>query len=436
MDKLKVSDTITLNVTPDLKAWGGTFKLVNNSEYNVIRWDGEFYLPKGVTISGTNVSTIDAAGGGINVRISSPSTYDHYIKHGESIESQWLELSIGDENLSTLIDNLNPKFEGVIACPPMGGGGIPNPVFAPYVDVLAYSTSSPYYTSGYFSLYKCFQKSKQLYYTLAFVVAHTPNDGKAYWGGTVPVDSYYYCDQIDKIRENGGDVIVSFGGENGTPLAAAITEQDALVKAYQDVIDKLRLTYIDFDIEGAAVSETKSITRRSQAIAELQQKNPNLKVSYTLPVNPDGLPEEEENIISSAKEHGVNLDCINIMAMDFGPEQIKSGVDMHTYIEKAADSLYSQLKEIYQDKTEEQIWSMIGITPMIGYNDVRKEIVEINDAQEVTDWAIKKNAGRLSMWSSNRDNYAGNISYTSPMSSGIRQKDFQFTGIFNKIMQK
>jgi hypothetical protein len=58
--------------------------------------------------------------------------------------------------------------------------------------------------------------------------------------------------------------MVSFGGANGQELAQAITNVPALATAYQAVIDAYNHSAIDFDIEGAAVSDHASIDRRSQ----------------------------------------------------------------------------------------------------------------------------------------------------------------------------
>jgi hypothetical protein len=42
-------------------------------------------------------------------------------------------------------------------------------------------------------------------------------------------------------------------------------------------------------IEGAAVQDQHSITLRDQALAGLEKANPNLHISFTLPVLPTGL---------------------------------------------------------------------------------------------------------------------------------------------------
>ena len=61
-----------------------------------------------------------------------------------------------------------------------------------------------------------------------------------------------------------------------------------------------------------------TIVRRSTALAALQKANPGLKISLTLPVLPEGLTGDGLNVVRAAKTAGVNLDLVNIMAMDYG----------------------------------------------------------------------------------------------------------------------
>ena len=88
--------------------------------------------------------------------------------------------------------------------------------------------------------------------------------------------------------------------------------------------------------------------------------------------------------------------------------------------------------------TEAQISSMglsakIGITPMIGVNDVAAEVFTLADAQALLDYAqTDSNVVRLSMWSVARDNgNTAGVHYASPDSSGIAQHPYDFAAIFH-----
>lgn len=59
---------------------------------------------------------------------------------------------------------------------------------------------------------------------------------------------------IKQIRDNGGDVMLSFGGASGTPLAAVCTV-DELSSLLDETVNNLNLKIIDFDIEGGAIAD-------------------------------------------------------------------------------------------------------------------------------------------------------------------------------------
>jgi len=140
----------------------------------------------------------------------------------------------------------------------------------------------------------------------------------------------------------GGDVILSFGGAAGTELGQACTTVAALQAAYQSVITKYNLTWIDLDIEGAAIADTASINRRNQALHALEAANPSLRVSYTLPVNPSGLDGNGTNLLSNAKANGVRVDVVNVMAMDYG----SCGIDMAAAATSAASATRNQISSL------------------------------------------------------------------------------------------
>jgi hypothetical protein len=116
--------------------------------------------------------------------------------------------------------------------------GWPGRVFAPYMYIGA---------GDHFQLTHCDDACGQKFYTIAFIIAGP--DGKLpAWDGRWPMEGNLYADQINAIRSRGGDVIVSFGGEAGTEIAIAETNLVTLEANYQSVIDRYKLTWLDFDI--------------------------------------------------------------------------------------------------------------------------------------------------------------------------------------------
>ena len=70
------------------------------------------------------------------------------------------------------------------------------------------------------------------------------------WDGTDPVSSDTQVGSvINEVRANGGDVIVSIGGYNGTKLGQVCGSASATAAAYQQVITKYGLHAFDFDLE-------------------------------------------------------------------------------------------------------------------------------------------------------------------------------------------
>lgn len=272
-------------------------------------------------------------------------------------------------------------------------------------------------------------------YTMAFVV-----DGggcKASWGGVLPVSQKPFADQVSAFRAKGGEVIVSFGGAAGQELAQTCASVPDLVTQYQSVIDTYMATSIDFDVEGGAVAQPTSIERRSQALAILQRNaataGRKLTVSLTLPVLPTGLTQDGINVVRSAINAGVRLDVVNVMAMDYGDWAAPSPAGkMGTYAIQSGQSTHDQLATLLPSATDAQLWSMIGVTPMIGVNDVQSEVFTLSDADQVTQWASQKHIGRLSFWSANRDKQCngGAKTYADPSCSSIVQSDGAFSRAF------
>lgn len=295
---------------------------------------------------------------------------------------------------------------------PGARAGWPARVFAPYM----------YLGSGdHFKLTECDEACGQKFYTLAFIIAD--KQGNPAWYGRVPVDQNLYADQIDQIRGRGGDVIASFGGADGREIALAETNAAALEEKYQRVIDHYKLTWLDFDIEGGSLANARANERRNQVLAKLQAKSPGLTVSYTLPVDPDGISQESRGLLRDAKAKRLKVYSANLMTMDFGAH-FSQGKKMSEV------SIASALKAHEQCVAIDPAIK-IGLTPMIGQNDERGEIFSPDDARALLGWAQAQPwVCSLSFWASNRD--AGKMEKhgNGNTTSGVAQKPWEFTRIF------
>ena len=263
-------------------------------------------------------------------------------------------------------------------------------------------------------------------FTLAFMLSSNHGIG---WQGTGAItddtlaNGTTILQQVEAIQALGGHITISFGGAAGQEAALTAPNASTLQAEYQSVIDRYHIDSIDFDIEGAAVADQHSITLRDQALVGLQAANPDLKVSFTLPVLPTGLDANGLNLLRSAQQDGVKIDVVNIMTMDYGTSVDNNG-QMGQNAIQAAIATEGQLHSLGLD-------AKIGITPMIGVNDIASEVFTLADAQALVNFAQSDpNIVRLSMWSVARDNGAtAGAHYASPDSSGVAQTPFEYAGI-------
>lgn len=291
--------------------------------------------------------------------------------------------------------------------------------FAPYVDMSLYPSPN---------LAAISEASGIRTFTLAFI--QSSGADTLGWGGTGTIASDGLSDgstvlsQIQALRAIGGNVIISFGGAAGTdPAAVAGMTASGLQAEYQSVIDRYDVTSLDFDIEGAQVADPTSIALRDAALVGLQKANPGLQLSFTLPVLPTGLDSNGVNVIDSAAKAGVDLSVINIMAMDFG-SSVDNGGAMGT---DAIDAIQATEQQV----AAAGLTAKLGVTPMIGVNDVSSEVFTLADAQQLAGYvASDPDVARVAMWSVARDNGSGaGATYASPTSSGLAQSTWQFSSI-------
>jgi len=294
--------------------------------------------------------------------------------------------------------------------------------FAPYVDTSLFPP---------FNLVTTAQATGVKQFNLAFVVAGgsgcTPE-----WGGVTAIGDDPVAAQIGALRAIGGDVRISFGGEDGSELAETCTSESQLQAAYQQVISADDVNKIDFDIEGAAVDDTAANALRDQALVALQKANPGLQVSFTLPVLPSGLPSDEDAILTGAVQAGVNISAVNVMAMDYGDGAAPNpSGQMGTFAIDAATATDAQVASA-MGISDAAAWSKVAVTPMIGVNDSSDEIFTVANAQQLVAFAQSKHLAWLSMWSAGRDQECpgGAADFAEPTCSSIAQTPDAFTDAF------
>lgn len=387
--------------------WGagydGEFCIENKNDYDVLMWTLTYKFPPEEKF--TWFSDGDLVTNGDTVTLT-PRDYNNVIKAGTA-------KILGFGGVKTLPGNL--RFSQIL---PLVGvdpslakrGKWTDKNIAPYVDACAFPTPD---------LVEMSKDSGLKYFTLSFITADANNH--ASWGGTIPLESQHMLSKIRDIRTDGGDVSISFGGANGQEIAQVIENVGVLVAEYSRVIDLYSLNRMDFDIEGGAVAEDKSVDRRNKAIVELKKKYPQLQITYCLPVLPTGLALAGEKLVKNARKNGAVVESFHGMSMDFGDSAAPDPEGrMSSYVISSAENMRKQVM------TSGYANPKIGLIPMIGVNDVASEVFRILDATWVRDF-FKTTPWMtyIGWWSVNRDQ-PGPGEGANPFNSGINQAPYDF----------
>ncbi|MEB3264034.1 MAG: cellulose binding domain-containing protein [Synechococcus sp.] len=328
------------------------------------------------------------------------------------------------------VDPLPPTGEAPPPAPPAEGDLWGSQAFAPYVDMGLYPVPD---LDGLARRYGVGLLN------LGFLQA-TPS-GRLGWAGLDALalgsdheQARAIQGEITALRAAGGDVMVSLGGAAGQSLAQAYQQRglgaEVLAQAYAEAADTLGLRRLDFDIEGAALADRASLQLQSEAIARLQSLRPELGVWFTLPVLPQGLTREGLEAVELALQAGVRLAGVNVMAMDYGdsaaPPSLKT---MGAYAIDAAEATHAQLVTLFAAHGQGFGWGQMGVTPMIGVNDVTSEVFTLADAELLENFARQRGLGLLSMWSLGRDN-PGPLGQVTATHSGLAEASGSFATLW------
>jgi chitinase len=302
--------------------------------------------------------------------------------------------------------------------------------YAPYVDV----TAQPSFH------FEDPVTSPARYHVLGFVVADPKAACLPTWGTYYDLDgagrSLDLDRRIARLRERGGDAIVSFGGAANSELATTCASVTALTGAYRTVLRRYSSTIVDFDVEGTALANTAANERRAAALRilvdEAQAAGRPLHVWLTVPVTPAGMTGDALALITTTLRAGVSLDGVNLMAMDYGASRT-AGQSIASATESALRASERQLLAAYLAGgvrlSTGQAWARIGATPMLGRNDTARDVFGLDDADALVALAGDLGLGRVSAWSENRDApcSAAADGRVSTSCSGVAQDPLAFT---------
>lgn len=257
--------------------------------------------------------------------------------------------------------------------------------------------------------------------TWAFLISNSTNGITADYANTLA--------DIKAFVKDGGILTISYGGASGPFIETVTPTAEALFAIFDQVIQETGTKRLDFDVEGAAVGDKATITKRINALKLLQNKYPDIIVSYTLACRiPDTwgngtLPDEAIAILKETNAAGIKVSYVNTMVFDFY-SSTRTG-SMGDTIIKCAESLHSQLSALYPGASSSEIYGMMGLTMMIGKGD-DGVITSVADAQVVTDYVKKNQVGLLSFWALQRDQKnTGDLGIYSQ----VNTENFQFYNV-------
>ena len=256
-------------------------------------------------------------------------------------------------------------------------GGWPKQVLAPYADLTSWvPTASSYSDNGVANVSQVSSETGIKYFNFGFIQPDTnkPLDEEGNirwcWGGYASIsengaDSYQdagIINQMQKIRDAGGDFAVSFGGQFGKAPWVVSSSEEKLKNMYIDVINTYSCKRIDLDIEEE--NQGEEANKINARAVKMAQDETGVSVSLTIPIMPYGWEEKQIKIIKAYLDAGVNVSLINSMTMCYGAG-LFAGEDYGDASIRAITNSISQMQEIFSgygiNLTEKQAYNKTGL---------------------------------------------------------------------------
>lgn len=292
-------------------------------------------------------------------------------------------------------------------------------LLSPFANMTMWTeTSSPYSINGVMDLEKVSADTDVKVFHLGFINPdqnkYLESDGTIRWcwggyGNLSPQrsDGFQYNGierSIQNLRDAGGEIVVSFGGQAGVSPWTCTQNIDALEKMYLDVIETYNLARIDLDIETSNQNASHAAAN-AQAIKLVQDKT-GVEVSLTIPIMPSGWQDKQIALIEAYLNAGVELACINSMTMCYGAGLLPNEDYAWASI-RALKNANRQLGELYKTHgktlSEKDLYKKMGATVAIGYEGDAFPIFTTENMGVVAEFAKEVGLGLLSFWSINRD---------------------------------
>ena len=292
-------------------------------------------------------------------------------------------------------------------------------LLAPFIDMASWVEPSNHYSiNGTPDLGVIYDEIGCEYFFLGFV---RPDDSTPLtidgsirwgWGGYYKLsengnEGYQYegiKKSIQNLRDRGGDVIVSVGGQLGKAPWTITQNVTKLKEMYLEIVDAYNLKLIDLDIEEINQGYEQNVAN-AKAIKKVQDQT-GVEVVLTIPIMPYGYTSTQKNLLRAYIGNGVNIKFINNMTMCYGSE-VNEGEDFAEASIRAIDNSAKQVQAIFMEYAREMAvedcYKMLGATVDIGYENEYNPVFTADMTKRVAEYANEKDLGMYSFWSINRD---------------------------------
>jgi hypothetical protein len=325
---------------------------------------------------------------------------------------------------------------GAAASPALAAGRpLPAHVFAPYYETyLAPKTLGITATS---------KASGVRYFTLAFLQTAKKGSCALDWNGSASQPLTYYTADVAALRHRGGEVIPSFGGysadQGGTEIADSCHRVAKIAKAYEQVVTTYHVSRLDMDVEAKSLTNKAGIARRSAAIAMAQRwacrHGINLRIQFTIGIEPSGLDLHNLGVVRSAVAHRVKVSSVNLMVFDYYLAKEPKPLHMGRLAIEAVTKAHRQLMAVFPGLSPRRVWHLEGMTMLPGIDDYPKktEVTYLHDAAAMMRFAKAHRMSFLSIWAVQRDNGRCPGKIDSNTCSGIRQRAWAFSHLLENF---
>ena len=229
--------------------------------------------------------------------------------------------------------------------------------------------------------------------------------------------------------QNGGILTISVGGASGPYIQDTMTTTE-IVSCLAGVLQETGCRRLDFDIEGASLTNIANIDILNKAITQLQIQFTNLFISYTIPVGQPqwgSITSDGLALINNIIKNGVINYTINGMLMDV---YAGTSTNWSTMSINIVENMKTQLQVLLPNKTSKQIYGMIGGTFMSGLQDDGSTF-KVSDAIVFANYAKTNGLASIGFWALQRDQIG---SGSLAIYNGINTSDYQFYNAINSII--